>query len=149
MTDPGPTKLTGPDHVSRHAVRLALVGVLVAGLLWLLWWIDPRQVAVPLCSFHQLTGLHCPGCGVTRATHELLHGRLISALRHNALWILTLPLAVYAVASETRYLLRGRPLWGNPTRDRWFLTAIVMIVVLFSVLRNVPLGPFCLLAPPG
>ncbi len=43
-----------------------------------------------MCLFHTLTGLNCPGCGGTRAAYQLLHGRLLLALRDNALFILAL-----------------------------------------------------------
>ena len=68
---------------------------------------DPAKSSLfPPCLFHALTGLHCPGCGSLRATHELLHGRLLSALRHNAFWVLLLPLVFYAVLSETLRAVR-------------------------------------------
>src|ERR1700691_5225571 len=44
----------------------------------------------PICLFHRLTGLNCPGCGGTRAAYQLLHGHLLPALRDNALFILAL-----------------------------------------------------------
>jgi len=34
----------------------------------------------PICLFHSLTGLNCPGCGATRAAYQLLHGHLLRAL---------------------------------------------------------------------
>lgn len=128
---------------------MVLIAMLASVAMFLLWWFDPRQLALPVCAFHNVTGLHCPGCGATRATHELLHGRLLWALRDNALWILTLPLIVYAVASAARRSLCGRSLPGNLVGRPRFLIAIGVIACVFCVLRNVPTYPFFLLAPTG
>ena len=133
----------------RRAWWLCGAALLVGAVLVLLWWVDPRQVAVPLCVFHQVTGLHCPGCGATRATHDLLHGRLLSALQQNALWILSLPLVLYAVASEARRAVWGRTLRGDLIRNPRFFALIVALALVFAVLRNVPFFPLDLLAPPG
>ncbi len=35
------------------------------------------------CPFRTLTGWWCPGCGLTRATHHLLRGDVMQALRFN------------------------------------------------------------------
>jgi len=46
----------------------------------LAFW-DPAAAAGPdLCLFHRLTGLSCPGCGLTRATALLVRGRLVESL---------------------------------------------------------------------
>ena len=37
------------------------------------------------CPVLELTGLHCPGCGATRAIWLLLHGDVAGAVGHNAL----------------------------------------------------------------
>jgi hypothetical protein len=142
-------QLAEPSGRLRHASWLVPLVVLASAALILLWWFDPRQVAVPLCALHQVTGLHCPGCGATRATHELLHGRLLSALQNNALWVLSLPLVLYTVACETRRRIWGRELWGDPLRKPRLIALFVAAAVIFGVLRNVPCVPFTLLAPPG
>ncbi|MHC4177837.1 MAG: DUF2752 domain-containing protein [Planctomycetota bacterium] len=140
------TQAAEPMTQGRRLRWLALTAIAGAAL-FLLWWVDPRQVAVPLCWFHRMTGLHCPGCGATRATHELLHGRLSSALRDNALWVFSLPLVLYAVASETRRRVWGRTLWGDPLRNPQFLALIAAAALVFGVLRNIPCAPFNLLIP--
>ena len=128
---------------------LALAVALLTGALVLLWWLDPSRLPLPLCAFHTATGLHCPGCGATRATHELLHGRVLSALQHNALWVALLPLVVYAAVSEARRFAHGRPLPGDLLRKPRFLVAVVAIAAIFGLLRNLPAYPFTLLVPPG
>ena len=70
----------GPGR--RYLVIVALLG---AGLAGVLWWFNPAEARLSLCTFHRMTGLDCPGCGATRATHELLHGRIVAAWRRDAL----------------------------------------------------------------
>lgn len=57
-----------------------------------------------LCGFRNLTGLSCPGCGLTRSWTYLAHGQLSTALRMNPLGpvlfiaaALQLPLAGYRI----------------------------------------------------
>ncbi len=120
----------------RAAQQLVIIGTLLGTVLVLLWWIDPQEVGLSLCLFRRWTGLQCPCCGATRATHELLHGRLIAATRYNALWILLLPVLIYAGASHVRLILSSRPLPGDLSRRRWFYAAIVVLAIVFWVLRN-------------
>jgi hypothetical protein len=119
----------------RVATLLVCTTILLLGLLW---WFDPAEAHLPMCTFHVLTGLQCPGCGATRATHELLHGRLLAAWHYNALWVLMLPAVVYAAASEMRLLAGRRPLPGDLPRRPWFWVAVVAAAMVFFVVRNLP-----------
>ena len=121
-------------------------GALVAA--GVVWWFDPHRQTLLLCTLHTLTGWHCVGCGATRATHELLHGRLLSALSYNALWTFTLPaFAAVGGLSLVRYA-RGRPLPAILDRPGVYLGYLV-VAAAFMALRNLPWHPFALLAPPG
>jgi hypothetical protein len=44
----------------------------------------------PACMFHQLTGLPCVTCGMTRCAIQFFHGQLASALKWNPLVFLVL-----------------------------------------------------------
>jgi hypothetical protein len=50
-----------------------------------------------ICPFRRVTGLPCPGCGLTRAWVLALHGRCLQALEANPFVLITLPLAVGVV----------------------------------------------------
>jgi len=107
-------------------------------IIAMLGWFDPRQFHLPVCWLFSLTGRYCPGCGATRATHELLHGHVGAAWHDNALWITGLPLYAYVALSEWRMVRHGRPLPGNLSRQPWFWIALAVAVALFGVLRNLP-----------
>ena len=134
-----------------HKRRIGTLAVLAAALIsvtFLLWRFDPRDFHMPVCTFYATTGLYCPGCGATRATHDLLHGHFLSALRHNAFWIGILPVAVYQVVSEALRLIRGYRLKHDLASRPGVLIALAVLGVLFAVLRNVPSHPWTLLSPP-
>lgn len=124
------------NHTVLRPRPLHLLILAGAVLLGLLWWFDPAEANLPLCSFHAITGLDCPGCGATRATHELLHGRFLAALHYNALWVLSLPLVAYLAVSELRVSSGRTSLPGDLARRTWFWMLVVAIAIAFSVLRN-------------
>lgn len=133
---------------ARLALAIAAVfGLAVAAAV--LYHHPPGQSWVtPPCLMHKLTGLHCPGCGSTRATYALLHGDFAGALRKNLLFIAALPfLGWWGLASAWRWT-RGLPAQQNRLLYRpWFGFLVVGAVFLFVVLRNLPWPPFSWLAP--
>lgn len=124
-------------HQVQPQRRTVVVLVLLAvAVLVFLWRFDPAKGGLPLCSFHVMTGLNCPGCGATRATHELLNGRLAAAWRLNALWVLGWPVAAYVIVSELRLLWGRRPLPGDLPRQPWFWISVAAAAIVFFVVRN-------------
>jgi hypothetical protein len=101
----------------------------------------------PSCVFRETTGLWCPGCGLTRGMHSLFTGDLPAALSFN---VFTPVAAVLIVAmwwwwtSRAFGVQRPSPLARAPGAA-WFVLAAV--VVLYGVLRNIPLEPLRALAP--
>src|SRR5260370_36721099 len=88
----------------------ALVATAIAALAGLILFLfDPnRYPFYPVCAFHKVTGLLCPGCGSLRAMHQLLHRHLAIAFHFNPLLITTLPvLVVYCVVWSLGMLRRG------------------------------------------
>jgi len=132
-----------PAGLARPRPRLeVIIGTVGLGLVTVLTGVvDPSQPGrYPPCPFRAVTGLACPGCGSLRGLHDLAHGDLVAALDHNA--VLVAVLAVAAVSAVRS--LAGRPaarprLWAPP------LAALLLLV--WTVARNVPAPPFHVLAP--
>jgi hypothetical protein len=106
------------------------------GTALILYWFDPARVRFyPVCQFHQLTGLSCPGCGSLRAMHELLHGHLTTALHLNLFLILSLPLFAVVLLRFAWHRTRGEPV--VIVRPLW-LWSYLALWIAFGVLRNLP-----------
>jgi Protein of unknown function (DUF2752) len=133
------------SKVARPAV-LGACGLLagVAGLM--LFCFDPRQYHFyPVCFFHQTTGLLCPGCGALRGLHQLLHGHLAAAFRFNPMLVVFLPFLLWYGARYGLLQARNQPAsLGLSPVWLWLFLAVVLVV---SVLRNLPGASFALLRP--
>jgi hypothetical protein len=92
---------------------------------WILFTFAPEVYAFyPRCTFHLLTGLECPGCGVTRALHHLLHGRVERAFALNPLLFAALPVAGW---TSIRPEVLKKP---------WFGWSCVAVLIAFWIGRN-------------
>jgi hypothetical protein len=131
-----------------RALALAL-GVFVAALLaFALYRLGPHTRWFPGCLFHRITGLNCPGCGMTRAAHATLHGHLGEAFRFNPVGMVLFPAALMGLGLELIGWVRGEPLaWRLRAGGRWGW-GIAALLLVFWILRNIPFWPFTLLAPP-
>jgi hypothetical protein len=122
----------------------ALVGVVGAGAVGVLAWLDPatRAEISPGCPFRRLTGLDCPGCGGTRAVYALTQGDVGLALDHNALVVALVPVLVMVWATwfarRIRYGFDGRA----PAPPAVASMSFAVAVMLFWVVRNLPWMPF-------
>ena len=87
------------------------------------------------CVFRLVTGLKCPGCGVTHMCLALLRGDLYDAFRENAAVLCLLPvLAGLLVHQSVRYVRCGS-LRLLPWEEK-LAWAMASVLVLFGVFRN-------------
>jgi Protein of unknown function (DUF2752) len=114
------------------------VTVLAVASLAALYAIDPtRHMVTPPCPYLTLTGIACPGCGLTRCLHFLLRGDLARAFDYNPWAFVIAPAAAAfallpAVADEVR-TLRVR------TGISWVMLGLTLA---FWVWRNTAAYPF-------
>jgi hypothetical protein len=131
-------------------------GCALAGAALLVGVNDPSAPGsrFPGCVFHQATGLWCPGCGMTRATHHLLHADVMAALGSNLfapVVLLAIVATWWAWARRSFGLAPGRVTsvfaWLTERTSARSGAVLIGAMVLYAVLRNVPAAPFEALAP--
>ena len=101
----------------------------------------------PQCPLYQLTGILCPACGATRAVSALTSGHLGAAVHDNVLLVALVPVLA---AVWLGWMLRSAGYSGRLTRLRWpprMQVVMPVLLVLFGVVRNLPLAPFHALVP--
>ncbi|MCX7834097.1 MAG: DUF2752 domain-containing protein [Ignavibacteria bacterium] len=128
--------------------RAAVVLISAAALTFILYYFDPTKLRYyPPCYFHYITGYYCPGCGGIRGTHFLLNGNIIEAIKSNLLIFTFIPLITYYLITRFVLLIFNKNLSTfNP--PLWLVMVFVIIILLYWILRNIPVYPFNLLVPP-
>src|SRR5699024_556764 len=97
------------------------------GIFYLKVFIPVTGIHIP-CLFRYVTGLYCPGCGMTRASLSILDGDIYQSFRSNMLIFIILPLlAIF-------YVLEHR---GKIKASRILIGFMVALTVIFGVLRNI------------
>lgn len=128
--------------------RIVAVSSIMLVLLPIYFVVDPMKYALfPECPFYALTGLYCPGCGTQRAIHAILHGQVFEALGYNLLACMALPFILYSAAIMLLNTFYKKKITQNLFYKTWFIHTILLFVVLFWILRNLPLPGFQKLAP--
>jgi Protein of unknown function (DUF2752) len=130
----------------KHRSLAAGFAAVAAGVITLEVFDPANSRIFPPCPVHYLTGWFCPGCGSLRAIHQLLQGDFRTAWAMNPLTVLLLPFIGYGLASHALFVLTGRSLPRVFLPAAW-IRALCAAIVLFGILRNIPLYPFELLAP--
>ena len=124
------------NEVKKRIKRVTLWVVLfvLAGLLYALF-VKIAGFGYP-CFFHLITGLNCPGCGITRAAMCILNFDFIGAIKANA-FLIPIVLFVGWIAFYTlrRYIKTGvfRLDSGSRAADIIF----VVLLVAWGIVRNI------------
>jgi hypothetical protein len=136
------------DSCSKTERILAAAGVLAgSAVVSVVAYFNPVTAGFfPVCPLYAMTGLHCPGCGLTRGFHALFHGDILGALHFNALLPIYFFTFAYFGVSMLLVALRGRGLSFKFLRLE-LVYGFLALLLIFSVARNLPYYPFTFLAP--
>jgi Protein of unknown function (DUF2752) len=100
------------------AAPLAVIALLAS--------LRPVDGGVTVCPFALITGMACPGCGMTRAASSLIRGDLTTAMGYHPLVPL---IAILLVGGWAWYMLRrsGRV---QPLPTRWVNSILIVTGVM-------------------
>jgi Protein of unknown function (DUF2752) len=105
---------------------VASLGIAVAWFMLGLPW--------PICMFHQLTGLPCVTCGMTRCGIQFFHGHFLAALKWNPLVFAVLcgvaAFDVYALATLVMRAPRLRIYFLNDRAKRLLRVSVISALAL-------------------
>lgn len=116
--------------------------VLCIGVIYYLF-VMITDIKVP-CFFNLITGLYCPGCGISRMCISIINLDFKAAFSYNPLVFCLLPFFAFeGIYSGIEYVKKGSSYPGKIRKVIWMIVAIV--VVVFGILRNI--NSFSILSP--
>lgn len=93
------------------------------------------------CPIKKLTGLYCPGCGITRMLFAILQLDFYQAFRYNPLLFICLPFFIFFIIESL--ISKKEPLYNKIPTKIWII--IIIVFIIYGILRNIPFFDF--LAP--
>ena len=112
----------------------SLVALAIGGAAFL-YLHNPFEQPLTVCTFRLVTGLLCPGCGMTRAAYLILHGHILEGLAMNP-FVLMLPAVAALIFCELSPYLIGRRIKA-PSIPMPVLIAVGAAWLAYTILRNV------------
>ncbi len=87
------------------------------------------------CLFYEITGLKCPGCGITHMCVHLAHLEFREAFLCNPLLFFMVPLLLIMLAVKIIFL----PRWldGHSPLLNGILAVFIGLLIVFCVVRNI------------
>ncbi len=88
------------------------------------------------CPIHKITGLYCPGCGITRMLFSILKLDFYKAFRYNVLLFIMFPFALFLFIEKIYSELKKRkPLYKKIPEKVWVI--LIIILIIYAILRNI------------
>ncbi len=111
----------------RYAIILCL------GIAYYIF-VSLTDIGIP-CIFLLVTGLQCPGCGISRMLMALVRLDFVSAFHYNPVVLLTAPMILFIlIRCDIDYIKTGTV---SHERYRFFWIAELVLLLVFGVFRNI------------
>lgn len=125
----------------RRSTVIAIWSLILVGAVYLFVFEPGIAGFFPKCPFRVATGFTCPGCGITRALHQILHGHFVSAFILNPLFVVLSPFLLFALLRYSVIVMRG----GRPRPNALpapVIYSLFFMILSFWIFRNTPFYPF-------
>lgn len=118
---------------NRHIVMVTPPVAII--VLCVYFYFDPTLYPFPKCSFYSMTGWECPGCGIQRAIHALLHGDIAIAWQYNPFVFFVMPILLLFYIAE---FFKGKyPRFYLAVNSRYVTLGCGLLIVAWWIVRNI------------
>ena len=113
------------------------VGIFLFLLLFYFFINKLFNFSIP-CPIYYITHFYCPGCGITRMFFAILHLEFYQAFRYNPLVFILLVISIIYLI--VKLILKRFNINLKIPKFVWYI--LLAIVIIYGILRNIPLFSF-------
>ena len=126
----------------KKTIVLFLVTIIAFILLKLYLFLHVEYNFTIPCLFYKISGLYCPGCGVTRMLFSIISLDLYQAFRYNPLIFTMIPFIMFYIIDICLKWIKGKTnyLYLEIKNKTWII--LLIITISFGILRNISLFKF-------
>lgn len=89
------------------------------------------------CIFNQITGLYCPGCGMTRAVLCFFKFDFIGCFRNNLLLVPFIMFVIYySLILSINFIINKTIISITKVFPKWLIMMMLIVVMVYGVIRN-------------
>jgi hypothetical protein len=114
-----------------HNKKVLFFGLLLLALIAYFFVYKYTGLAIQ-CPIHFVTGLYCPGCGLTRMLFAIIKLDFYQAFRFNPLVFILL--VIYIIYFIIKYIFKANI--KIPNRVSY---SLIVVLIIYGIIRNIPL----------
>lgn len=121
--------------INKEKINISIKkGIVYIPIITLLIYLNEKYSIYIPCIFHKITGLYCPGCGITRMLKSIINLNYYQAFRYNPLMFILLPFFIIYYILYYIYWLKNKKLVIN--NKIWY--TLLIIIIFYGIIRNLP-----------
>ncbi len=126
------------DYIKRN-LKYAIMAISV----FLIYYILNKKFGFSIpCIFYKITGLYCPGCGITRLLFALVNLEFYESFKYNPWIFILIVLGLFYLICKLFIFLKLKKIIKIPN---YVYITLIIISIIFGIFRNIPgfdfLGP--------
>jgi hypothetical protein len=122
--------------MKKRLVRVLIINISIVIIFIAYYLISTKTNIYIPCLFRLVTGLKCPGCGITHYFFDIIHLDFNSAFMDNPLVFIYVPIfLVYYVISNYCYIKYNNR--NKIVMPKLLTYCLLVIAILFGIFRNI------------